>query len=136
MTRLPEYWKVGVDVVGPSNLITFSKAVPPFWFRFMKKWVGDPDTEADFLRERSPITYIDKVRADLLIIQGANDPRVNKGESDQMVERLRSMGRKVEYLVFPDEGHGFTRTENYLKALGATARFLEQHLETTPSPGA
>lgn len=132
VTRLPEYWKVGVDIVGPSNLITFSKTVPPFWFRFMKKWVGDPETEADFLRERSPITYIDRVRADLLIIQGANDPRVNKAESDQMVERLRALGRNVEYLVFPDEGHGFTRTENFLKALGETARFLTDRLQTRP----
>lgn len=130
VTRLPEYWKAGVDIVGPSNLITFSRTVPPYWFRFMKKWVGDPETEADFLRERSPITYIDGVRADLLIIQGANDPRVNKAESDQMVERLRSLGRNVEYMVFPDEGHGFTRTENFLKALGATARFLSDRLRS------
>jgi len=134
VTRLPEYWKAGVDIVGPSNLITFSKTVPPFWFRFMKKWVGDPATEAGFLRERSPITYIDRVRADLLVIQGANDPRVNKAESDQMVERLRAIGRTVEYMVFPDEGHGFTRTENFLKALGATARFLETHLGATSPP--
>lgn len=124
LTRLPEYWRVGVDIVGPSNLVTFAKTVPPFWFRFVKKWVGDPNTEADFLRERSPITYIDGVRADLLIVQGANDPRVNKAESDQIVKRLRALGRQVEYMVFPDEGHGFTKSENLLKAMGASARFL------------
>jgi dipeptidyl aminopeptidase/acylaminoacyl peptidase len=135
LTRLPEYWKVGVDIFGPSNLITFSKTVPPFWLRFMKKWVGDVETEADFLRERSPITYLDGVRADLLIIQGANDARVNKAESDQMVERLRALGRNVEYMVFPDEGHGFTRTENLLKAVGASARFLVDHLGTTSAQG-
>jgi dipeptidyl aminopeptidase/acylaminoacyl peptidase len=134
MTRLPEFWKVGVDIFGPSNLITFAKTVPPFWLRFMKKWVGDVETEADFLRERSPITYIDGVRADLLIIQGANDPRVNKAESDQMVERLRALGRNVEYMVFPDEGHGFTRTENLLKAVGASARFLVERLGAAPAP--
>lgn len=127
-TRLPEYWKVAVDVVGPSNLLTFVKTIPPFWIRFIHEWVGDPETEADFLRERSPITYIDNVRADMLIIQGANDPRVNKAESDQMVERLRANGRSVEYLVFEDEGHGFTKRANQLKAIGAAGRFLADHL--------
>ena len=127
-TRLPEYWKVAVDVVGPSNLLTFVRSVPPFWTRFMNEWVGNPETEADFLRERSPITYIDNVRADMLIIQGANDPRVNKAESDQMVERLRAKGRKVEYIVFEDEGHGFTKRTNEMKGFGAIARFLVDHL--------
>ena len=134
VSRLPEYWKVGVDVFGPSNLVTFAKTVPPFWLRFMKKWVGDAETEADFLKERSPITYIDGVRADLLIIQGANDPRVNKAESDQMVERLRALGRQVEYMVFTDEGHGFTKSENMLKALGASARFLTKRLTAEAPP--
>lgn len=128
VTRLPEYWKVGVDLVGPSNLVTFARTVPPFWLRFMKQWLGDPESEAEFLRERSPITYIDGVRADLLIIQGANDPRVNKAESDQMVERLRALGREVEYIVLADEGHGFTKTGNLLKAMGAAARFLTDRL--------
>jgi dienelactone hydrolase/Tol biopolymer transport system component len=128
VTRLPEYWKVGVDVVGPSNLITFVRTVPPFWVRFMDEWVGNPETEADFLRQRSPITYIDDVRADLLVVQGANDPRVNKAESDQMVERLRAKGRKVEYIVFEDEGHGFTKRANQLRAMEACGRFLVDHL--------
>jgi dipeptidyl aminopeptidase/acylaminoacyl peptidase len=128
VTRLPEYWKVGVDIVGPSNLMTFVKTVPPFWVRFMAQWVGDPETEADFLRDRSPITYIDNVRADLLVVQGANDPRVNKAESDQMVEHLRAKGRKVEYMVFEDEGHGFTKRVNQLRAMGACGRFLVDHL--------
>ena len=128
VTRLPEYWKVAVDVVGPSNLLTFVKTTVPFWVRFVNELVGNPETEADFLRERSPITYIDRVRADMLIMQGANDPRVNKAESDQMVERLRANGRSVEYMVFEDEGHGFTKRVNQLKAWGAAARFLADHL--------
>ena len=128
VTRLPEYWKAAVDVVGPSNLITFVRTVPPFWVRFMNEWVGNPDTEAEFLRARSPITHIDNVRAELLIVQGANDPRVNKAESDQMVERLRANGRSVEYLVFDDEGHGFTKRANQLKGFGAVARFLADRL--------
>lgn len=128
VARLPDYWKVGVDFFGPSDLRTFVRSVPPFWARFMDKWVGSPDTEADFLRDRSPITYLDQIRADLLIVQGANDPRVNKAESDQMVESLRAKGRAVEYLVFDDEGHGFTRRSNELRSLEAAGRFLVDHL--------
>jgi dipeptidyl aminopeptidase/acylaminoacyl peptidase len=128
VTRLPEYWRAAVDIVGPSNLLTFVRAVPPQWVRFMAKWVGDPDTEADFLRERSPITYVDQVRAALLVIQGAKDPRVVKAESDQMVERLRELGREVEYEVFEDEGHGFTRYTNEIRGYRLTADWLEHHL--------
>ncbi len=128
VTRLPEYWRAAVDVVGPSNLLTFVRAVPPGWVRFMAKWVGDPDTEEDFLRERSPITYVDQVRAALLVIQGAKDPRVVKAESDQMVARLRELGREIEYEVFDDEGHGFTRYTNEVRAHRLTCDWLESHL--------
>src|SRR5918998_2502695 len=128
VTRLPQYWAAAVDVVGPSNLITFVKAVPPFWRRYMKAWVGDPEEDAELLRERSPITYVDDVRAPLLVIQGANDPRVVKPESDQMVERLRSLGRTVEYMVFEDEGHGFTKRENQQRAFRLAADWFERHL--------
>jgi dipeptidyl aminopeptidase/acylaminoacyl peptidase len=128
VARLPQYWAAAVDIVGPSNLVTFVKAVPPAWKRMMKAWVGDPDEDAEMLREPSPITYIENIRAPLLIIQGANDPRVVKPESDQMVERLRELGRPVEYMVFEDEGHGFTKTANALKAFKATAEWLERHL--------
>ncbi|HET7568660.1 MAG TPA: S9 family peptidase [Gaiellaceae bacterium] len=128
VTRLPEYWAAAVDIVGPSNLVTFARAVPPQWRRFMAQWVGDPDTEEDFLRERSPITYVDRVRAPLLVIQGARDPRVVKPESDQMVERLRELGREVEYEVFEDEGHGFTRYTNEIRGYRLTCEWLERHL--------
>lgn len=128
VTRLPQYWAAAVDIVGPSNLVTFARSVPPTWRRFMKQWVGDPDEDRDFLLERSPITYVDQVRAPLLVIQGKNDPRVVKAESDQMVERLRQLGRPVEYVVFEDEGHGFTRRVNLQKAYRLTAEFLERHL--------
>ncbi|HZC30124.1 MAG TPA: S9 family peptidase [Gaiellaceae bacterium] len=128
VTRLPEYWRAAVDIFGPSNLETFVRAVPPQWLRFMAAWVGDPDTEAEFLRERSPITYVDQVRAALLVIQGAKDWRVAKSESDQMVERLRELGREVEYYVFDDEGHGFNRYENEVKAYRMTCEWLESAL--------
>jgi dipeptidyl aminopeptidase/acylaminoacyl peptidase len=129
VTRLPEYWAAGVDIFGPSNLVTFAKAVPPTWRRFMTKELGDPETESDFLMERSPITYVESVRAPLLVIQGATDPRVVKGESDQLVEKLRSLGREVEYEVFEDEGHGFTRRSNQLRAFKLSADWLEKHLQ-------
>ena len=128
VTRLPAYWAAAVDIFGPSNLVTFAKAVPPTWKRFIARFVGDPETEADFLMERSPITYVENVRTPLLVIQGATDPRVVKGESDQMVERLRALGREVEYVVFDDEGHGFTKRTNELRAYRLAAEWLERHL--------
>ena len=128
VTRLPQYWAVAVDIFGPSNLVTFAKAVPPTWKRFIARFVGDPETEADFLMERSPITYVENVQAPLLVIQGATDPRVVKGESDQLVEKLQSLGREVEYVVFDDEGHGFTKRPNELKAYSLAAEWLEKHL--------
>ena len=134
VTRLPEYWAVGVDIFGPSNLVTAARAVPPTWKRLMAKWVGDPDTEQEFLLERSPITYIEDIRAPLLVIQGATDPRVVKGESDQIVERLRELGREVAYEVFEDEGHGFTRFTNEMKAYGLAAEWLKRHLAREREP--
>jgi dipeptidyl aminopeptidase/acylaminoacyl peptidase len=128
VTRLPDYWCCAVDIFGPSNLVTFVRAVPPTWKRFMDQWVGNPDTEADFLTERSPITYVEQMKTPLLVIQGATDPRVVKPESDQMVERLRSLGREVEYEVFEDEGHGFTRRSNELRAFRLSADWLENYL--------
>ncbi|MDQ2966423.1 MAG: prolyl oligopeptidase family serine peptidase, partial [Chloroflexota bacterium] len=126
-TRLPEYWAAAVDIVGPSNLVTFAKAVPPTWKRIMKAWVGDPETEAAMLLERSPITYVDEICCPLLVIQGANDPRVVKPESDQMVARLRARGHPVEYIVYDDEGHGFTKRTNQVSAWRAAADFLLRH---------
>ena len=130
VSRLPNYWAAAVDIVGPSNLVTFAKAVPPTWRRMMAQWVGDPETEADFLMERSPITYVDQIVAPLFVIQGANDPRVVKPESDQIVAKLRARGIDVRYDVYEDEGHGFTKRENEQKAFRDMADFLEEHLLT------
>jgi dipeptidyl aminopeptidase/acylaminoacyl peptidase len=128
VTRLPDYWAAAVDIFGPYNLLTFARAVPPSWRRMMKRFVGDPDEDADLLRERSPMTYIDDARAPLLVIQGAKDPRVVKNESDQLVEKLRSLGRTVEYVVFDDEGHGFTKRKNELTTFRASADWLQKYL--------
>jgi dipeptidyl aminopeptidase/acylaminoacyl peptidase len=128
VSRLPDYWAAAVDIVGPANLVTFAKAVPPTWRRFMADWVGDPETESDFLLERSPITYADRITAPLFVIQGANDPRVVRAESDQIVERLRARGVPVRYDVYEDEGHGFTKRANQVKAMRDAAAFFEEHL--------
>jgi dipeptidyl aminopeptidase/acylaminoacyl peptidase len=108
--------------------VTFARAVPPTWRRLMARWVGDPETEAEFLLSRSPITYIDQIRAPLFVIQGANDPRVVQGESDHIVEKLRERGVAVRYDVYPDEGHVFTKRENELRSLRDVATFMEEHL--------
>lgn len=128
VSRLPDLWAAGVSIVGPSNLVTFVKAVPPTWLRLMAKWVGDAETERDFLMSRSPVTYADDIVAPLFVIQGAHDPRVVKAESDQIVERLRSRGVDVRYDVYDDEGHGFTNRANEIKALGDAGDFLVEHL--------
>ena len=128
VTRLPDYWAAAVDIFGPFNLISFAKAVPPTWRRMMKRFVGDPEEDADLLRERSPLTYVENAKAPLLVIQGAKDPRVVKDESDQLVEKLRSLGRTVEYIVFDDEGHGFTKRKNELTTMRASADWLEKYL--------
>lgn len=128
VSRLPDYWAAAVDIVGPSNLLTFVKAVPPHWRRFMDEWVGNPETDRELLVERSPISYVDQIKAPLFIIQGAKDPRVVKSESDQVVEKLRARGVEVKYDVYEDEGHGFTKRENELKAWRDTAEFFEKYL--------
>ncbi|MDX1613161.1 MAG: S9 family peptidase [Candidatus Promineifilaceae bacterium] len=128
VSRLPDYWAAAVDIFGPSNLITFTKNVPPHWRRILKQWVGDPEEDADMLRERSPLNYVENIRTPLLIVQGANDPRVVKAESDQMVEQLQEAGQTVEYMVFEDEGHGFSKASNRLKAFRAAADWLVRHL--------
>jgi len=129
VTQLPKYWRVAVDICGPSNLVTFARNVPEFWKRMMADLLGDPDKESDLLLSRSPVTFMENVRCPLLIIQGANDPRVVKPESDQIVEKLKSKGLEVEYIVFPDEGHGFTKRRNEFTAYKRVAEFLVEHLQ-------
>ncbi len=128
LSRLPQYWAAGVSVVGPSNLVTMARSVPPSWRPLMAKWMGDPDDDAEMLIERSPITHADNIVAPLMVVQGANDPRVVKAESDQIVERLRARGVEVRYDVYDDEGHGFTNRTNEITALADIGEFLVGHL--------
>jgi dipeptidyl aminopeptidase/acylaminoacyl peptidase len=124
----PNVFACGVDIVGPSNLNTLLKTVPPYWstmIAIFHKRMGD--TEA-LLTEQSPLFKADKIRAPLLIGQGANDPRVNRAESDQIAAAMRRNGAAVEYYVFPDEGHGFARPENTMAFNAATEQFFAHWL--------
>lgn len=128
LTRLPEHWAAGVSIVGPSNLVTFAKSVPPHWRPFMAALVGDPEADREELLERSPITHVDRVQAPLLVIQGANDPRVVQAESDQMVEKMRERGLEVEYLVDETSGHGAADRAASLRWYRKVAEFLTEKL--------
>ena len=128
VTRIPELWRCAVDVFGVANLITMIENAQPNWRRFLARWVGDVDRDREKLVERSPITHIENVRCPMLILQGENDPRVPKEESDQVVERLRGLGRRVEYVVYPGEGHGFTKRANAEDAYGRIVDFLTKEL--------
>jgi pimeloyl-ACP methyl ester carboxylesterase len=99
--RHPELWAAAVDMFGPYDLTLFAERVPETWKPFIKMLVGDPETEQDFLLERSPRTYIQQIECPLLVIQGQNDPRVIEQESRELVEELRGLGKEVDYLLFP-----------------------------------
>jgi len=130
----PELYAAGVSIVGPSNIITLLNSIPPYWGptkqMFMRR-VGDPDDPEDRkrLEAQSPFFHAENIEAPLLIIQGANDPRVKKAESDQIVVALRDLDRQVQYLLAPDEGHGFTGRVNRLAMFAAIERFLARHLD-------
>ena len=130
-TFTPELFCCAVDIVGPSNLVTFIKTIPPYWSTFLamlQQRVGDPETEAEFLMSRSPLTYVDRIAIPMLIAQGANDPRVKQSESEQIVAAMKRKGIPHEYLLFEDEGHGFAKPENRLTFYAAAERFLARHL--------
>lgn len=130
-TFTPDLFCCAVDIVGPSNLITLIKTIPPYWSTFLAtfhKRVGNPDTEEEFLKSRSPLFRVDQIKIPMLIAQGANDPRVKQAESEQIVEAMKSKGISYEYMLFPDEGHGFAKPENRLKFYAAAEKFLARYL--------
>ncbi len=130
-TFTPDVFCCAVDYVGPSNLITFLKSTPAYWELWRaknNKAIGNPETEQEFLRSRSPLFKADTIKIPLLIAQGAHDPRVNAAESEQIVAALKKHGIPHEYLLFPDEGHGFIKAENRLKVFAATETFLARYL--------
>jgi dipeptidyl aminopeptidase/acylaminoacyl peptidase len=130
-TFTPDLFRCAVDFVGPSNLITLIRSIPPYWKTLVAVFyerVGNPETEKEFLESRSPLFRVDQIKIPMLIAQGANDPRVKQAESEQIVAAMEEKGIDHEYLLFPDEGHGFAKPENRLKFYAAAERFLAKHL--------
>lgn len=127
----PDLYSCGVDYVGVSNIFTLLETIPPYWElgrKMLYEQIGDPETEQDLLRAASPVFHADKIKAPLLVAQGANDPRVKKAESDQIVEALRKRGIDVEYMVKENEGHGFQNEENRFDLYRAMESFFAKHL--------
>jgi dipeptidyl aminopeptidase/acylaminoacyl peptidase len=133
LTFTPTVFACGVDIVGPSNLITLLNTIPPYWEPGIAQFtarVGDHRTEDGrrFLENRSPLTFADRIQRPLLIGQGANDPRVKQSEADQIVAAMQKKGISVTYVLYPDEGHGFVRPENRLSFNAVVEAFLSRHL--------
>lgn len=131
LSSTPDLYACGVDYVGVSNLFTFMKSIPAHWKPYLDmiyEMVGHPERDEALLREVSPVFHADRIKAPLLIAQGANDPRVNRNESDQMVAALKARGIDVPYIVKDNEGHGFSNEENRFSFYRAMEEFLAKHL--------
>jgi dipeptidyl aminopeptidase/acylaminoacyl peptidase len=126
--RHPELWRAAIDLFGPYNMLTFIDRLPESWKPLTKLFIGDPETERDYVVERSPETYIDNITCPLFVIQGKNDPRVVEQESRDLVDHLRGIGKQVEYLMFENEGHDVLKFENKVRCYTAITEFFRQHL--------
>jgi dipeptidyl aminopeptidase/acylaminoacyl peptidase len=127
----PDFFKCSVDIVGPSNLFTLLKTVPPYWKPMISMFntrMGDPEKDQELLHAASPLFSADKIRIPMLIGQGANDPRVNQAESEQIVAALEKNGQHAVYVLYPDEGHGFARPENRIDFFARAEKFLSEQL--------
>ncbi|MBK6767097.1 MAG: S9 family peptidase [bacterium] len=129
LTSYPDLFAAGIDIVGISNFVTFLQNTGKYRKALREAEYGSLETDREFLELFSPVTHVDKIKAPLFVIQGANDPRVPQSESDQMVEAIRARGGTVEYMVFDDEGHGLRKTENKLEAYAKVAEFLKTHIQ-------
>jgi dipeptidyl aminopeptidase/acylaminoacyl peptidase len=130
-TFTPDVFCCAVDVVGPSNLKTLIESIPPYWAPIVAQFherVGNPETEADLLWERSPLSRVDEIKIPILVAQGANDPRVKQAESEQIVNAMKEKGIDHVYLLFGDEGHGFAKPENRLRFFQVAEKFLARYL--------
>ena len=128
----PEEFAVGVDLFGVSNWVRTLQSIPPYWESFRKslyKEIGNPETDLENLRAVSPLFHADKIVKPLIVLQGANDPRVIKPESDEIVENIKKRNGVVEYVLFDNEGHGFTKKANEIRAYKAILDFLDRHLK-------
>ena len=127
----PDLYACGVDYVGVSSLFTFMETIPPYWelYRSMLyEMVGHPEKDKELLASSSPLLHVDKIKVPLFIAQGANDPRVKKSESDQIVEALKARGIDVPYMVKENEGHGFYNQENNFDFYREMEKFLKKHI--------
>jgi dipeptidyl aminopeptidase/acylaminoacyl peptidase len=132
----PEEFAVGVDIFGVANWLRTIESIPKWWESFriaLYQELGDPEKDREMLRQISPVFHADKIRRPLLVLQGANDPRVLKAESDDIVAAVKKNGVPVEYIVFPDEGHGFTKKKNQIEGYGAILKFLDKYLKGAPA---
>jgi dipeptidyl aminopeptidase/acylaminoacyl peptidase len=132
VTFTPDLYAAAVDYVGVANMFTFMKTIPPYWKPFLDMFhemVGDPVKDKAMMEAASPVLHADKIKTPLFVAQGAHDPRVNKAESDQMVEALKKRGVDVEYMVKDNEGHGFHNEENRFDFYGAMEKFLAKYLK-------
>ncbi|MDY6803916.1 MAG: S9 family peptidase [Cyanobacteriota bacterium] len=137
LTFTPEVFAAGVDIVGPSSLVTLMQTIPPYWEPLKKQLyhrVGNLETEEEFLKSRSPLFFVDKIEKPLLIGQGANDPRVKEAESEQIFQAMTDAGKPVEYVVYTDEGHGFARPENRMHFYAIAEEFLAKYLGGRSEP--
>ncbi len=131
----PTEFAVGVDIFGVSNWIRTLESIPKYWESerlALYKEIGDPEKDRDFLKETSPLFHADKIQRPLIVVQGANDPRVIKPESDDIVAAVKKSGVPVEYVVFPDEGHGFSKKKNQIEAWRSIREFLDRYLKEAP----
>jgi len=131
LTFTPDLYKCGVDIVGPSNIKTLLDSIPDYWAPLrngMLLKIGDVDSDEEFNKKISPLFHVDLIKAPLLIGQGANDPRVKQAEADQIAFSMSEKGIPVEYVLYPDEGHGFARPENRIDFNGRVEKFLAEHL--------
>ncbi|UCC38945.1 MAG: S9 family peptidase [Candidatus Aminicenantes bacterium] len=132
LTFRPDAFAVGVDLFGISNWVRTLKMIPPWWESFKKalyEELGNPETELEYLRSISPLFHAEKIKKPLMVLQGANDPRVLKVESDEIVEAVKKNNVPVEYVIFDDEGHGFVKKENQIEGFKAVLKFLEKYLK-------
>src|SRR6185503_2526079 len=134
LTLQPDAFDVGVDLFGISNWVRTLSSIPPWWASFRKGLydeMGDPATDSVRLRRISPLFHAERIRVPLMVLQGANDPRVLQVESDEIVAAARKNGVPVEYVIFPDEGHGFVKKENNITASEEILKFLDKYLKGT-----
>ncbi|MBS1494116.1 MAG: S9 family peptidase [Bacteroidetes bacterium] len=129
VTKAPDLWKCAIDIFGPSNLFTFLKSVPEHWKQGTDILVGNAERDKAMLTERSPINFVDNIKCPLLVIQGKYDPRVVEDESVQIVEKLKSVNKPVEYMLLEDEGHGFSKVSNQIKVFKLMLNFLDKYLK-------